>query len=978
VSVFDDDDFFEELTGGAPPAPKPRRIAGGFKTSDEVDAIVNAVGHPPLRVTPVGENKMPLEKGWNMEDYFSGWSMDTSTRLRQWFQTYGNPNFAFILGVNCGPGGAVVLEADNEAGEKWLQEHCPETPIMTLTRHGFRHRYYAGLSGPDGMVVPPIKIDILRSKRKWKQTAIENGYNVTADKPDLDDNEKDRLRQEIERAMRDIPMGPVIDLKSAGSQIMVPGSLHPTGYQYKMVTPWTADLWAVRPVFSQKWFPDEVWEQPKATEFAASIGVGANYDKVYWTPEKRIAAALKYADRRPGAISGQDGHNHTMRTATLLIRGFDLDRPSAQVVMDHWNESCQPPWEPKDLSHKIDEAFKGRGRGSEPMGFKLTGKKRTGVAGRMDQLIEDMEREAAQKAISAPTSTKPDITPTIEFNMDFDGDPDDFPAKPETSTSLALVHSDPSIKPTPIIEPPLSVVPPEPEIIEGPPAVEVENAPASQSAFEPGEDWIEMEGPDVVSTGHLKKPEKPKHVKVFTQDKQVNPEIAVKELLSAFGLDEDECKKDGVHLMIDYPDKAPPRLPPAPVNVYAVLKYSKIFRGRLTMNLMSLQRLLDGEEINEAMIARMRYRVDWLFHKPIARETFEEALTTVCSENGIDPLLEELFSLPPWDGVERLKNVAADILGVTDNLKEASLFVERWFLSLVARITRPGCKCDTALILKGGQGAFKSTFFREVIGDRFFTDQPMDLGDKDSRILLANHAIVEWSELEHVVSPKKVQLVKNFLSQREDKIRLPYGRSMVTLKRRCVIAGSTNETEILHDDTGDRRFWIVEVASRIAIDILRAQREQLLAEAKHRILEHFDSSDNGRRDAAWENGRFWFTLEENSRLVEKVNRDYRPTEVWAGDIALWISKQPGDDAFIASDVMAGIGLTIDRRDTGNERRVTRALRELNCEMVNAGKPTTLGGRRGRFWRKPKSMTGAPSISNAQQDLVMDFDEKMLS
>ncbi len=949
TSAFDDDDIWYDVTKTEVPKPRPRTVAGGFSDPDEIIRLITSVGEPLLRVTPVGENKIPIEKGWTGSDYFGAWSLDVAKRrVDEWFELYTNPNFAFVLGELCGPAGDMVLEADNQAGEDWLRANVPQTPVVVRREGGLVHRHYAPFIDAETGEAVGTKIDILRSKRKWREEAIKQGFDINVG-ANPTDAERDWAKAEYDRALKAIAMGPIIDLKSRASQAMCPGSLHPSGGRYVAVEPWSRDLWSQRPVFDKKWFPDEYWQEVRSSDFAASLGMGAAYDRKYWTPQRRLEAALKYASRRPGAVSGQNGHAHTIRTATLLIRGFDLDRHCAQLAMEQWNQSCSPPWDTKDLNHKIDEAFKGRGRGDEPMGFKLVDRKRAGVAGRMDEIAETMEREALERA-KTKSSNKNTLAinadaPTLVLDLSFDDD-----NEPKTEAVVAEATT------APVAE--VAETPQETKDI----VVAADEVLPPSPFDDAGEYWQPMDGEEgTVSTGTVPAPTAIKGLRgKSTQTFGAEGTIAVnraeqlKEVLKKFDLDDEECRRQGVHLIIDYQDNEPPRLPPAPVNIYAVLRFSRAWKNRLTLNMMTLNRHLDGEEIDERMAALMRYRMDFIFHKVIGKDMFDEAVTAVCMESKVDPLKEIFEDLPPWDGQERLKFVARDILGVTVNLPEAAMLTEKFFLCLAARILRPGCKVDTAYILRGGQGAFKSTFFQEIIGPQYFTDQPMALNDKDSRILLANHAIIEWSELEHVISPKKVDQVKAFLSQQTDKIRLPYARSMTTMPRRCVIVGSTNLLEIVHDDTGSRRFWIVEVPGRVAIDVLRAQREQLLAEAKHRVLGHLEASDAGRRRSKeFEYGRWWLNLDEDAKRAA-INEEYRPREPWIDSIQEWVDARAEGDLFTVGDCVKGIGVALERRDTDSERRVSRAMALLGCRQENDGKLMYHGKRRGRFWRKPES------------------------
>jgi putative DNA primase/helicase len=83
------------------------------------------------------------------------------------------------------------------------------------------------------------------------------------------------------------------------------------------------------------------------------------------TAEER---ARKYLDTINPAISGQRGHDTLFRAACMIGPGFDLLPDVAfQLVRDHYNHRCQPPWSDNDIRHKIDDAYREETR----RGFKL-------------------------------------------------------------------------------------------------------------------------------------------------------------------------------------------------------------------------------------------------------------------------------------------------------------------------------------------------------------------------------------------------------------------------------------------------------------------------------------------------------------------------------------------------------------------------------------------------------------------------------
>jgi hypothetical protein len=69
-----------------------------------------------------------------------------------------------------------------------------------------------------------------------------------------------------------------------------------------------------------------------------------------------LDGARANAAKSPPAISGGGGHATTFRLAQHLVHGFGLDDADALAVLDEWNATCQPPWSPNELAHKIGSA----------------------------------------------------------------------------------------------------------------------------------------------------------------------------------------------------------------------------------------------------------------------------------------------------------------------------------------------------------------------------------------------------------------------------------------------------------------------------------------------------------------------------------------------------------------------------------------------------------------------------------------------
>jgi hypothetical protein len=83
------------------------------------------------------------------------------------------------------------------------------------------------------------------------------------------------------------------------------------------------------------------------------------------TDDAVVRQARNYLRKVPPAVEGQGGDAHTWKVACLLVIDFGLTPERALPVLSEWNRRCLPPWDLKDLLHKLEaaDALEGRERG---------------------------------------------------------------------------------------------------------------------------------------------------------------------------------------------------------------------------------------------------------------------------------------------------------------------------------------------------------------------------------------------------------------------------------------------------------------------------------------------------------------------------------------------------------------------------------------------------------------------------------------
>lgn len=365
--------------------------------------------------------------------------------------------------------------------------------------------------------------------------------------------------------------------------------------------------------------------------------------------------------------------------------------------------------------------------------------------------------------------------------------------------------------------------------------------------------------------------------------------------------------------------------------VYNVSVFVRLFpeyHGKWSLNTMTGEVWFDGEPMRETMVHEVRSRCDERLGFSPGREDVESAILTAARERPFHPIQQYLRSLD-WDGIGRLSAMARDYLSSSDPLHGE--LVRKWMISAVARALNPGCKVDTALMLHGEQGYFKSKFF-SVLGGSWHADSPIDIANKDSFQQIHAAWIYEFAELENVVHGRAESRLKAWLTSTHDMFRAPYARVVERKPRSCVICGTTNRKQFLTDDTGSRRFWIISVANPVPWELLAEMRDQLWAEAR----------------CAYEDGETWWLNREADAAREIANEEFVDEDPWQPTIAAWAANPSNDNITITSVLAEALELDSARQDRGAQMRVARILRTLGFERRQMGWP--------RQWRYVRRMS----------------------
>lgn len=333
----------------------------------------------------------------------------------------------------------------------------------------------------------------------------------------------------------------------------------------------------------------------------------------------------------------------------------------------------------------------------------------------------------------------------------------------------------------------------------------------------------------------------------------------------------------------------------------------------LCFNPHSNRMLFNGELIEDNTIQRIRRDLEVRYFLSRPSKEVADIVQMVATNNQVEPIKEYLLGLT-WDGEERLTRLFEDVFkaDVNDDTRPLIEAMSRkWWISLVARIMRPGCDVHSCLVPTGPKGTGKSSCMQIMTGRDWWSDSDLPIGHKAAPELLHSCEVWCWefSEMSSLQG-KSASVTKQFLTQAKDNYRPSYARFSVERDRRTVFYATTNDFQFLSDGP-DRRFWIIHIKERMDLDYLRTHRDQIWAEAV----------------AAYMAGEDWFLSQHmQDNILPIYQQSYLIEDPWAYRVISCIDNSP--KGVTTADIMQDIELPVSQQHTGNSRRISQICRDM--------------------------------------------------
>jgi predicted P-loop ATPase len=281
-----------------------------------------------------------------------------------------------------------------------------------------------------------------------------------------------------------------------------------------------------------------------------------------------------------------------------------------------------------------------------------------------------------------------------------------------------------------------------------------------------------------------------------------------------------------------------------------------------------------------------------------------------------------------WDGQPRIEQFMCTHLGAKSTPYVLATSKNFW-ISMVARVFSPGCIMRSMVILVSKQMTGKSTAF-SIIGGKWYSEVLEDIHSNNFLQSLPGNIIMEFGDLAGMDRAEKNR-VKQIISCRKDRFRIPYARLPSDHSRQCVLVGSTNDKNFLNDSTGGTRFWPIETGIIDQESLIR-DRNQLFAETVERF----------------KNGEKWHEMPTEE--TADVQESYRMQDIWYDKI---VEKLDGlspfeDEIQVIKIATEFLNIPVGNVKKGDEMRIGTILGLLKWERFKK----RVGTKTFWYWKKP--------------------------
>jgi len=209
-------------------------------------------------------------------------------------------------------------------------------------------------------------------------------------------------------------------------------------------------------------------------------------------------------------------------------------------------------------------------------------------------------------------------------------------------------------------------------------------------------------------------------------------------------------------------------------------------------------------------------------------------------------------------------NIVALCTSINSDTKGSFVFCYKWLLGIIATLHGETVRYNLTLI--GRQFTGKTEFFRRLLPSElkhYYGESHFDRG-KDDEIMMCQKLVILDDEMGGK-SKTDEKLMKELTSKDTFTLRRPYGRGNEDMKRLAILCGTSNDSAILSDRTGNTRILPIEIISIDFESYNSVDKDELFME----LVREYESG------AEWQlNADDFEVLKQTGQDFETINYEF--------------------------------------------------------------------------------------------------------
>lgn len=236
--------------------------------------------------------------------------------------------------------------------------------------------------------------------------------------------------------------------------------------------------------------------------------------------------------------------------------------------------------------------------------------------------------------------------------------------------------------------------------------------------------------------------------------------------------------------------------------------------------------------------------------KSLKSMAHEQNISRIMVEDHLTRYIEDLeekflFDAPKYDGYDYISEMVSCLHITNIEMQYAIELFKEWCGLVFSRIKNPKNQ-NTMIILQGGQGIGKDTFFQHMFSSlgRYFSDVVLSERIKESAGDIAVNIVGNIPEFDET-NKVSISSLKTLITTPKIVYRPPYAKKADVFDIKTSFVSSCNFANILRDSSGNRRFTIFEV-KKIDWSFNHIDPNQILAQMIALSNENYVASSQAR------------------------------------------------------------------------------------------------------------------------------------